>query len=454
MGFSRRFVVGLAWRTALLLIAGSAFVAAVQTEGLAAARLLAGLLCLAAIVALWRYVQRTNIELARFVDAIRFGDLSQSFDSNQRGSGFSEIGEALEEGMRRLREERHLLTDVNRFYEAVVDDAPVPLLTVDSELRVELANKAARRLFTRHTGVRIEDFACYGESFARLLAAGGAGSPRLLPLMIDGAPQAAMVSAATVHRLGSDVRTVAVQPIQGELNAVEVAAQSDLVRVLTHEVMNSMTPVTSLAHSAAQLMAEADREGENGDRPAGARAIADARIAVETLARRADGIMHFVESYRQISRKPQVRRRRFEVKAWAEELEALFRASAAAEGVALTLEVEPAELMIDADADLLCQVLINLLRNGAEAAAGHAAEPRIRLAFTRTRGGRTCIEVEDNGPGVPDTAGQDIFLPFFTTKAKGTGVGLSLARQIVLAHGGSINVEAAPEGGALFRIIV
>ena len=150
------------------------------------------------------------------------------------------------------------------------------------------------------------------------------GKPRLVPLMLDELPQTAMVSAASVHRLGGMVRVVAVQPIQGELNAVEIAAQSDLVRVLTHEIMNSMTPVTSLAQSAASLMAEVDK----GDDPL----VADARAAVETLARRADGVMHFVESYRQISRTPVVRRRHFEVLPWARELESLFRAGDGAAG--------------------------------------------------------------------------------------------------------------------------
>jgi PAS domain-containing protein len=168
MGFSRRFLTGLAWRTALLLAAAFLFVSSLRADGLAAARLVAALLCLAAVAGLWRFVQRTNFELARFVDAIRFGDLSQNFTNKHTGSGFSEFGEALEQGMRRLRDERHRLTDINRFYEAVVDDAPVPLLTVNGDGQVELANKAARRLFTRHPGVRIEDFACYGEAFSRM----------------------------------------------------------------------------------------------------------------------------------------------------------------------------------------------------------------------------------------------------------------------------------------------
>ena len=446
MGFKRRFAVGLIWRVALLLLAAFGFLYSLSVADLGAARILAGAVLIGAIAGLWRYIQRTNVELARFVDAVRFGDFSQNFQHRHEGSGFSEIGEALDQGMRQLREERLRLSDDSRFYEAVLDDSPIALLTIDGGGRIELTNKAARRLLIHHKGVRAEDFRHYGDAFADTLAEGTIGQPRLVPLMIDSVPQMAMVSAASVHRIGGQVRVIAVQPIQGELNAVEIAAQSDLVRVLTHEIMNSMTPVTSLAQTAAALMRDVDK-GADPD-------LADARAAVETLARRADGVMNFVESYRQISRTPDVRRRVFEVPPWAREMEALFRASDVTEGVDFVLEVEPANLTIDADPDLMSQVLINLLRNAAEAASGHTPEPLVTLSFSLVAGGRTMIEVADNGAGVPEAIRQDVFLPFFTTQAKGTGVGLSLARQVVLAHRGSITLVENELGGALFRIVI
>ena len=446
MGFRSRFVFGLATRAGLLLLAAFAFVQSLYMEGLGAARVVAGLLCLAAGLILWRYIQRTNRELARFLDAVRFGDLGQGFGHRWAGSGFAELGEALDLGIRKLRDERHSLSDANRFYEAVLDDAPIALLIVDRDGKVELANKASRRLLVRHTGVRVEDFAEYGDAFGKALSGGAVGRPRLVPLITEGVPQTAMVSAAIVHRLGGLVRVVAVQPIQSELNAIEIAAQSDLIRVLTHEIMNSMTPVTSLANTAAQLMGEIDR-GDDA-------AVRDARNAVETLARRADGVMHFVESYRQISRTPVVRRRHFEVLPWASEIESLFRADAMADGVEFGISVDSTKLTLDADPDLLCQVLINLMRNGADAAKAHSEEPRVALSFSQMKSGRTQIEVADNGAGVPEPLRQDIFLPFFTTKQKGTGVGLSLARQVVLAHRGSITVDEAESGGALFRILI
>jgi nitrogen fixation/metabolism regulation signal transduction histidine kinase len=325
MRFRSRFVLGLAWRLGLLLLAAFGFVQTLYVEGLGAARIVAALLVVGAAALLWRHVQRTNMELTRFIDAVRFTDFSQGFGHRFDGSGFAELGEVLNDAIKRMRDERHKLVDANRFYEAVLDDAPTALLTVDSEGKVELANKASRRLLMRHQGVRIEDFREYGDAFSKALEGGAVDRPRLVPLLIDGVPQTMLISAAIVHRLGARVRVVAVQPIQGELNAIEIAAQSDLIRVLTHEIMNSMTPVTSLAHTAVDLMRGLDATGNSE--------LLDARAAVETLSRRADGVMHFVESYRQISRAPQVRPRAIDVFAWGEELEALFRASDGAAGV-------------------------------------------------------------------------------------------------------------------------
>jgi two-component system, NtrC family, nitrogen regulation sensor histidine kinase NtrY len=448
-----RFLIGLAWRLALLLAAAFGFVAALSRPDLGAARIVAGLLVLGAAALLWNHVRRTNMELSRFIDAVKFGDFSQGFSHRGQGSGFAELAGVLDDAIKKMRDERHKLIDANRFYEAVLDDAPTALLIVESDGRVELANKAARRLLMRHKGVRVEDFRDYGDAFAKALEGGAVGRPRLVPLLSDGVPQTMLISAAIVHRLGGLVRVVAVQPIQGELNAIEIAAQSDLIRVLTHEIMNSMTPVTSLAHSAADLMRAVDKGGDPD--------VADARTAVETLARRTDGVMHFVESYRQISRAPEVRARPIDVAAWGKELEALFRASDRTIGIGFTLELEEG-LALEADPDLMSQVLINLIRNAAQAARAHhetpargdGEAPHVTLCFSRTRSGRTLIEVADNGPGVPERMRQDIFLPFFTTKPEGTGVGLSLARQVVLAHRGSIDVGTSEAGGALFRIVI
>lgn len=446
MGFDRRFAVGLALRLALALVALAAFAWSLLTPGLVAARIVAGLLAAGTGLALWRYIRRTNFEVARFVESVRFADLQARFVRPDAGSGFDILGAALENGIQTLREERERISEETRFFSALVDDVPVALVTVDADGRAECANKAARRLFNQHKGVRIADFEVYGASLVQAIAGLPAGQHQLLMLSLDIGPQRATVRAASLARLGGTVRVIAVQPIQDALNAVEVAAQSDLIRVLTHEIMNSMTPVTSLARTAAQLIAEADR----GDDPV----IADARSAIETLARRADGVMHFVETYRTITRPPQINRRLFAAAPFSTELGRLFAADGHWADVRLDITIAPPSHLIDADPDLLAQVVINLLRNAADAATMNGDAPAVSLSIEAMRSGRTRIEVGDNGAGVPEPLRHDIFLPFFTTKKTGSGIGLSFARQVLLAHDGSIEIDSSLAGGALFRLVL
>src|SRR3546814_8454232 len=168
--------------------------------------------------------------------------------------------------------------------------------------------------------------------------------------------------------------------------------------------------------------------------------------------RRTRGLGHFIESYRAVARPPVIARQVFAAEPWATELQRLLAADWP--DVPVTIDITPAGLALDTDPDLLAQVLINLLRNGAEAARQHSDAPRLRLSIATIEGGGRRLIVTDNGPGVPPAIRQEVFLPFFTTRAKGTGVGLNLARQIVVAHGGGIEVTDAAGGGAQFEIVI
>lgn len=440
MGFDQRFTIGLLGWIAAMLVALLTCVAAFATPGLAAARIVAVLFAVAIFAGLWRHVTRTNRTVARFLEALKFGDTAILFD-DAGGAGFGELGGSLNEAMGRFRTEQNRTVGELRYLDALVDDTPVAVLTIGADGHVTLANKAARRLFGNSHGTRPEDFAPYGATFARRLVQDGA-QEELLILNIDGRTQRVLVRSATLERLGQRTRALSLQPIQGTLDAVEMAAQTDLVRVLTHEILNSLTPVTSLAATAADLLADPDLSADPR--------VGDARLAVLTLARRAQGLSNFIEAYRAIAQPPEVKRQSFAAAPWAGELVRIF--SAEMPEIPLTLEILPEALALDADPDLLAQVLINLLRNAAQAMAGSDA-PRLALRLSTT-GQATVIEVQDNGPGIPESLRQDVFLPFFTTRATGTGVGLNLARQIIVAHGGAIDILDAPGGGALFRIIL
>lgn len=444
MAFDRHFSIGLGWRLAAVALTLWALVYSFERSDLVATRLLAAGIAAIAIWALWSYVRRTNVELARFIEAVTHGDLSQGFSSHRHGGGFDMLGQQLDTAMRRLREERAQAADAGRFNAALVDEAPVALLVIDGE-RVELANRAARKLFGRGEGVRIADYRVHGADFVAALEG---SSRRIAAIEIDGRPQRAVLTGAEIHRLGQPLRLLAVQPIHGELDAVEIAAQADLVRVLTHEIMNSMTPVSSLAQSAAGLMAEIE-----SDDPRIAPQINDARLAVATLARRAEGIMHFVEGYRAFIRTPTIRARRFAARPWVEEMQRLFAATAEGQEAQLATAIVPADMVLDGDPDLMAQAVLNLLKNGAEAAIAAGRAPRLKLSLGLIAGGRSSIMLSDNGPGIAADQAGDIFLPFFTTKAKGTGVGLSLVRRIVTAHGGTITIRPSDAGACIEMIL-
>lgn len=394
---------------------------------------------------LWSRTQRTNRLLARFLEALRHGDIAQSFRAHGRGAGFDELGAALDDALQRLRAERHAAAAENRFAGALVDEAPTPILAIDPGGAVHLANKAARRLFRESDGRETAAFAVYGETFADALATVAPGRGEVCRVLWNGLSQRSVLTASTMDRQGAPWRIVSVQIIQGELEAAELATQADLVRVLTHEIMNSLTPVTSLAASAREMIAEADDGGAG---------IADARLAIDALARRAAAITHFVDSFRAFGEPPPVTIERFSAREWLDEIVRSFRATPQADGVTLTSEVLPATLAIDGDAVLLGQVMLNLLKNAGEAGAAGEEPPRVAVDISQDEARRIAIRVSDNGAGVPDRLAEEIFLPFFTTKATGTGVGLAFARQVVQRHGGLIGLDRTGAAGATFTILI
>jgi two-component system, NtrC family, nitrogen regulation sensor histidine kinase NtrY len=442
MDFRRRFEFGLAWRTLALVGALALLTLSLSAPDLRAGRLVALLVAIAALGSLWSFIRRTNFIVARFVESVRFEDYSQRF-SDPSGGGFDVLGQALDTAIKELQERHMRATSEARFLSAVVDDSPSALLTVDEDGRVVMLNKAARQLFARHPVNRVEDLQALGPELA---AAAGLppGSRKVTRLVLDGVPQKAIFASAQVARLNNAATILSILPVQSELGALEVAAQADLVRVLTHEIMNSLTPVTSLARTSADLIAAAE-----GD----VAALRDARQASETVARRAEGILRFVESYREFSQAPEVHRRTFKAKPWGEEILRLATAGAAKQTLHAELEVKPANMNLEADPELLAQALLNLLRNAVRA-TGDVADPRIRLAISREPTGRARIEVSDNGPGIAPDRRDDIFLPFYTTHQGGSGVGLSFARQVALAHGGSICAADCELGGAKLQMVV
>src|SRR6476469_9139008 len=442
MDFRRKFEFGLAWRTIVLIGAILLVAKAATTPGVRAGLVVAAIVGIVALGSLWNFIRRTNFLVSRFIESVRFEDYSQRF-SDPSGGGFDVLGQTLDNALKTLQARHTKESAEARYLSAIVDDAPSALLAVDEDGRVEILNKAARQLFARHPLNRIDDLEALGPELAAAVRL-PVGTRKITRLILDGVPQKAIFASAQVARLDQPVSVLSILPVQSELGALEVAAQADLVRVLTHEIMNSLTPVTSLARTSADLVAAAAK-GDNE--------LADAKTATETVARRAEGILRFVESYREFAQAPEVHRRQFKGQPWAEEIMRLAMVNAPDRGVDARIEVAPKTLRLDGDGELLAPAVLNLLRNAVRATSA-VEQPVITRALSREPTGHCRIEPRDDGPGIPDDRREDVFLPFYTTHKGGSGVGLSFARQVALAHGGSISALDSPEGGATIRMVI
>jgi signal transduction histidine kinase len=322
--------------------------------------------------------------------------------------------------------------------EARLEHAPVALFLIDpgaDASQVAPLNANARQLLAPG---RVVDRAAL---FAQLAAQPAQGRA-LLAFDTERGLERAMVAISSLTVQGRAQRVAALLPVESELESETLHAWQQLVQVLTHEIMNSLTPVASLSTTAQGLLLELQPQLEG-------EAAADLGTALDAIARRATSLADFVGSYRSLSNMPQPAPEQVDVRQLFARLALLVEPAWRERGGELRFLVEPASLALVADAGQLEQALINLLRNAFEATAG-VAVARATVHARLVRGARLRIEVGDNGPGVPEELLPHIFTPFFTTKKGGRGIGLALVRQLVHGNGGTVRHVRPVTGGARF----
>jgi two-component system nitrogen regulation sensor histidine kinase NtrY len=401
------------------------------------------------IAELWRHISRTNMEVARFLSAARHADFSQRFSFENVGSGFEPLGNTFTEILDRFRSRQTERESELRHMRALIEHVPVPLLSVHGNQSITLHNNAARRLFGAVQVTRLQDLRQLGMDLHNAIEDAVPGRRELVVFTVEGVEHKLTLATTEIIVGAEKERLVSLQDIQSELDTTQAQAWQDLVRVLTHEIMNSITPVTSLAATASDL-ANDMLQGADKD-SAMSEDLTDLRDAVATVARRSDSLTQFVNSYRQLTRLAPPEKKRIQLADLFAAVGRLAEAESPPDFPSLTQRVEPAGLDVFADRDLLEPVLLNLLRNAWQVTQG-IDNPEVELLGRLNRRGNVVIEVSDNGTGVPDDLSRKIFVPFFTTKTGGSGVGLALARQVMIAHGGFITLGESESGGARFTL--
>ncbi|MEJ2297466.1 MAG: PAS domain-containing protein, partial [Woeseiaceae bacterium] len=364
----RHFVVMLAVRLVLTGTTMAAFVWLLITPGFHSMSVLVGLALVALVAELWRFVSRTNREVARFLDAARYADYSQRFEFRKQGAGFQALGEAFTEILARMRERSDDQEVAMRRLRALIEHIPVPLLTLHGDDSVTLQNNAARRLFGAEHVTSLRDLRKFGFGFAESVETAVPGMRQLVTFEVEGIEYHLTLAATELIVGGKSERLISLQDIQSELDATQAEAWEDLVKVLTHEIMNSITPVTSLAKTASDVVHDVIGKQQDG-REIG-EDLEDLRDAVDTVARRSDSLTQFVDSYRQITRLAPPEKKRVRLADLLESSTRLAAAECPRPEIVFSWKVQPEELDVYADRDLIEPVLINLLRNAWQACDG------------------------------------------------------------------------------------
>ncbi len=442
----KRFRVVLIGR--VVLLSGTIFLLfylLLQTAYYAAAFLVT-LFILYQITSLVQYVEKTNRDLTRFLDAIKYSDFSQTFVLSGLGSSFSELKQAFNEVIQKFQDARSEKEEHFRYLQTVVQHVGIGLLAYDRTGDVSLINTAARKLLDVPYLRNIEALKGFDERFVEILIDMTAGQRELFKVARDGKEMQIMIYATEFRMQQTRYTLVSLQNIGSELEEKEMEAWQKLIRVLTHEIMNSITPISSLAATTGEMVDDVlDSDGDDED------SLQDIRSALSTIHNRSQGLLTFVDAYRNLTRIPKPTFRIFSVKGLFDDLRLLMQQKIAENKIDLSVEVAPESLELTADRELIEQVTINLLLNAIQAVANGKGS-KIRLCSRLDEKGRVLVQVADDGPGMSQEVQDKIFIPFFTTKKSGSGIGLSLAKQIMRLHNGSISVDSAPGKQTVFTL--
>jgi nitrogen fixation/metabolism regulation signal transduction histidine kinase len=400
------------------------------------------------VFALIRYVSKTNRDLTRLLHSIKYSDFSQSFTDRLTGSGFEELQAAFTEVINEFQRAKLEKEEHFRFLQTIVDHVGIGLIAFDQRGEVEMINNAAKKLLKISSLKNIRDLETVSTRLVDKLFQLSPGTNDLVKLKQDDDLLQLSVYATGFVLHKQQLMLVAMQDIQGALEEKEMKSWQNLIRVLTHEIINSITPIASLASTAHGLLKD-ERECELPESLN--ETIEDVRHAVNTIEKRSKGLLTFIENYRKLTRIPKPDFKIVSVRDLFGRVEHLMKEQVDAHGIEFSTQIDPISLELTADPALIEQVLINLCKNAVEGLNG-ISSPRIKLKAVTDERGNPVIKVIDNGRGIPEDVAGRIFIPFFTTRQQGSGIGLSLSRQIVRLHRGTITVSSTPGEKTVFKI--
>jgi len=411
----------------LLLIVGVALITLGIAEGKSILWVVGVISCVASVLVFRKMQQQLREKSWLMLEAIRNRDYSFRLPV----AGFSGGERVLQDTLNRfgglMSEQKQLMEQRERFYEQILSSVTSGIIVLDEDMKVVQTNPAAARLLGLPVLSTLQQLDRYGTEVPHVFRTLGAGERCNIQFSTSKGEVQLLVRASVMQLGDRTVRILALNDIRNELDAKELDSWIKLTRVLTHEIMNSIAPISSLSET---FLKRSDVMGTP---------LYDGIRAIHETS---TGLISFVDSYRKFSSLQKPSPEPFYLLDLLHQVEGL---TLVPENIALTLQIEPAELMLYADPNLIRQVLINLIKNAVQAIGGHKGRIHVRAYSSADE--HVFVYVSNDGPAIPEAEAEQIFVPFFTTRSEGSGIGLSLSRQVMKLSGGTISLLRSGTNG-------
>ena len=400
------------------------------------------------VVDLVRYVDHTNRDFTAFLLGIKYEDFSATYTGHHKGRTFGEMYDAFNQINKKFLNIKAEKEANHQYMQTIVEHISVGLLVFDEKGNIFLMNKALQSLLKKPYLVSIQSLKAINPMLFEVVEKLKTGDKELLKISIDNDLVHLAIQATEFKLREESLKLLSFQNIQSELEEQELLAWQKLIGILRHEIMNSITPIVSLTSTIKSMMGD-------GTEPLDKETMQDIKDGLGAIQKRSEGLMHFTETYRNLTRLPPPKFEAVDARHLIERIFTLFKPLTDKHGILFNIQLPTTPVTFDVDAELIEQVLINLLKNAIEAVKEKETDKKmIVIAAQKSTSGLVTIDVSDNGIGIPPKVLEQIFVPFYTTKNEGSGIGLNLSRQIVRMHKGRISVQSKEGEGTVFTILI
>ncbi|MBN2347594.1 MAG: hypothetical protein JXJ22_02080 [Bacteroidales bacterium] len=401
-----------------------------------------------------KYLNRLNNDLANFFMAIENDDTTLVFKRRSPAKSFEKLYERLDYINEKMQQAKIENYRQHQFFKVVTEHINTGLITINQRGEVELYNQAAKNILRIPRLQKIEQLNEIQEGFAHELLRLSPNQNKLIKLKTGDDLQQIAVKTSEYKFLDKTLKLISLQDIKAELEDKELDSWQKLIRVLTHEIMNSIGPITSTIKTIKEFLITNNEKSTKAIAEINQEIVDDTVRGLNIIEERSDGMLDFVEKFRSLTLIPKIEYNEFEVHSLCENILHLMSADFSANNINCTIEIIPKNLKLIADKNMIEQILLNLIKNAVQSfeLSDKKSDNTILIKAYSAINNQPLIEVTDNGPGIPEDHLDKIFIPFFTTKPGGSGIGLNLARQIMRLHKGSIRVHSKPDEETTFTL--